>query len=205
MGIYSKYIFPRLLDWTLGNRIVQAERQRALASLSGHVLEVGFGTGLNLPHFPAGVTKLTALEPERMLTKRVAKRIGEARMPVEQARLDASLRLPFDDESFDSIVTTFTLCTIKDVSAALEEIRRVLKRDGRYVFLEHGRSDDARTAKRQDRFNPIQNLIACGCNVNRPIDRLIKEAGFTIAELDRYLMPDTPRLFGEMYRGIAEK
>lgn len=205
MGIYSKYIFPRLLDWTLGNRIVQAERQRALASLSGHVLEVGFGTGLNLPHFPASVTKLTALEPERMLVKRVAKRIGEARMPVEQARLDASLRLPFDDESFDSIVTTFTLCTIKDVSAALKEIRRVLKRDGRYVFLEHGRSDDARTAKRQDRFNPIQNLIACGCNVNRPIDRLIKEAGFTIAELDRYLMPDTPRLFGEMYRGIAEK
>jgi ubiquinone/menaquinone biosynthesis C-methylase UbiE len=205
MGIYSKYIFPRLLDWTLNNRIVQGERRRALASASGRVLEIGFGTGLNLPYYPASVTALTAIEPERMLVKRVAKRIIEARMPVELVRLDASLRLPFEDERFDSVVTTFTLCTIKDVGAALEEIRRVLKREGRYIFLEHGRSDDARTAKRQDKFNPVQNLVACGCNINRSIDKLIKEAGFSIVELDRYLLPDTPRLFGEMYRGEARK
>ena len=126
-------------------------------------------------------------------------------MPVEMVRLDASRRLPFEDQSFDSVVTTFTLCTIGDVQAALREIRRVLKPEGRYVFLEHGRSDDARTARRQDRFNPVQKVIACGCNVNRAIDRMIREARLNIVELDRYLLPDTPRMFGEMYRGVAGK
>src|SRR5215216_1861067 len=156
MGLYSKYIFPRILDWTLGNRVVGSERRRALASLSGHVLEVGFGTGLNLPYYPERVTRLTAIEPERMLESRVAKRIAEARVPVEQVRLDASRRLPFKDESFDCVVTTFTLCTIKEVAAALPQIHRVMKTDGQYIFLEHGRSQDVRTAKRQDIFNPIQ-------------------------------------------------
>jgi ubiquinone/menaquinone biosynthesis C-methylase UbiE len=169
------------------------------------VLEIGFGTGLNLPHYPCGVRELTAIEPEQMLAGRVAKRIALSRFNVNLARLDASLRLPFEDESFDRTVTTFTLCTIGEVARALAEMRRVLKSDGRYIFLEHGRSDDPRVARRQDRFNPIQRRVACGCNVNRRIDRLIKDAGFEIIELDRYLMPATPRLFGEMYRGAARK
>ena len=205
MGLYSKYIFPRVLDRALGNHVVESERRRALASVEGSVLEVGFGTGLNLPHYPERVTRVTAIEPERMLAGRVEKRIREARMPVEQVRLDASLSLPFKDATFDCVVTTFTLCTIKDVEAALSEMRRVLKSEGRYVFLEHGLSDDRRTARRQDFFNPIQKWVACGCNINRPINRIIERAGFHVAELDRYLLPDTPRMFGEMYRGIAKK
>jgi ubiquinone/menaquinone biosynthesis C-methylase UbiE len=205
MGLYSKYVFPRLLDWSLGNSLIDRQRSEALSQLSGHVLEIGFGTGLNLRHYPKQVTRLTALDPERMLKDRVAKRIGEAHMPVEQIQLDASGRLPLADGSFDFVVTTFTLCSIADAKGALREMRRLLKPEGRYVFLEHGRSDDPRVAKRQDLFNPLQRVIACGCNINRSIDTLIQEAGFFITSLDRYLMPETPRMFGEMYRGAAQK
>ena len=205
MGLYSTYIFPRLLDWTLGNAMFDKQRQKALAPLRGHVLEIGFGTGLNLQFYPDQVTKLTALDSERMLSKRVDKRIAQARVPVEQFKLDASGRLPFEDDAFDGIVTTLTLCSIADVESALSEIRRVLKPDGEYVFLEHGRSDDPRVASRQDFWNPIQKLIACGCNMNRPIDLLIRGTGMEMIELDRYQLPDTPRILGEIYRGVAKK
>ena len=185
--------------------MIQEQRRQALAPLRGHVLEIGFGTGLNLPFYPYQVTKLTALDSEHMLPKRVEKRIAQARVPVEQLKLDASGRLPFEDDAFDGIVTTLTLCSIADVEAALAEIRRVLKPDARYVFLEHGRSDDPRVATRQDFWNPIQKLIACGCNMNRPIDLLIRAAGMEMIELDRYQLPDTPRILGEIYRGVARK
>src|SRR6266404_538055 len=205
MGLYSSHIFPRLLDWSLGNNMIRRQRREARAPLRGHVLEIGFGTGLNLSCFPEAVTEITAIDNERMLQKRVALRIGEARMPVRQLTLDAGGNLPFGDSEFDGVVTTFTLCSIPDVGSALFEIRRLLKDDGQYVFLEHGRSNDPQVAKRQDFFNPLQNVIGRGCNMNRPIDRLIKASGLEIIKLERYLMPDTPRVFGEMYRGVARK
>lgn len=205
MGIYSSHIFPRLLDWSLGNAMIERQRREALAPLHGHVLEIGFGTGLNLSCFPEAVTELTAIDNERMLQKRVAKRIGEVRIPVRQLTLDAGGKLPFGDCEFDGVVTTFTLCSIPDVGSALSQISRVLKNDGQYVFLEHGRSDDPHVAKRQDLFNPLQKVIGRGCNMNRPIDRLIKASGLEIIKLERYSMPDTPRVLGEMYRGVARK
>jgi ubiquinone/menaquinone biosynthesis C-methylase UbiE len=205
MGLYSSYIFPRLLDWSLGNAMIQNQRRDALAPLHGHVLEIGFGTGLNLNCFPQAVTKLTAVDSERMLPKRVAKRIGEVLMPIERMTLDAGRKLPFRDKAFDGVVTTFTLCSISNVASALAEIRRVLNEAGEYVFLEHGRSDDPRVAKRQDFFNPLQKFLGRGCNINRPIDQLIKSAGLEIIKLDRYSMPDTPRVLGEMYRGVARR
>ena len=183
--------------------MIQDQRLESLAPLHGHVLEIGFGTGLNLNCFPRAVTKLTAVDSGRMLPKRVAKRIGEVQMPIEQMALDAGSKLPFGDKTFDGVVTTFTLCSISNVASALAEIRRVLNESGEYVFLEHGRSDDLRIAKRQDFFNPLQKVLACGCNINRPIDQLIKSAGLEIIKLDRYSMPDTPRVFGAMYRGVA--
>ena len=185
--------------------MVARERRTALGAARGSVLEIGYGTGLNLPHYPSAVERLTVVDPNPMLADRVARRISEARMPVEQFQLDASGRLPFEDASFDSVVTTFTLCSIGEVEPALREMRRVLRPEGEYLFLEHGRSADPRVAKRQDFFNPIQRRFAAGCNVNRPIDRLIREGGFTMVELDRYLMPHTPRIAAEMFRGIARR
>jgi ubiquinone/menaquinone biosynthesis C-methylase UbiE len=138
-----------------------------------------------------------------MLTELVDQRIAACPLPVTKMQLDAQGRLPFADQSFDSVVTTLTLCSIENTAPALAEIRRVLKPQGQFIFWEHGRSDDAQIARWQDRLNPLQRVIGAGCNMNRKIDKLITESGFAIEHLDRFLLPKTPRLLAEMYRGIA--
>lgn len=203
MGLYAKYVFPRLLEWTLGSEAMGNYRRRALEPAAGDTLEIGFGTGLNLPYYPPTVTRLTVIDSESMLRNLVERRIAASLIPVVNMQLDAQGRLPFGNGIFDSVVTTLTLCSIADPAPALAEIRRVLKPDGKFIFFEHGRSDDADIARRQDRFNPLQRVIGVGCNLNRKIDKLITEGGFRIVELDRFLMPKIPRLLAEMYRGIA--
>ncbi len=205
MGIYSNYFFPRLLDWALGSPEANEQRQLTLANAKGNVLEIGFGTGLNLRYYPEAVTKLTALDSENFRPDVVQKRIAKARFPVEQVQLDAGGKLPFADASFATVVTTWTLCSIANVDAALLEMKRVLKAGGELLFCEHGRSDDTKTATWQDRLNPLQKIVGCGCNMNRAMDVLITEAGFEITTLDRFVMPNAPRILGEMYRGVARK
>jgi ubiquinone/menaquinone biosynthesis C-methylase UbiE len=205
IGFYSRYIFPHLLEWALGNPQLGKYRRRALETARGKVLEVGFGTGLNLPYYPQSVSEIMAIDSENLLADKTARRIKEAAVPVHFVQLDASGRLPFADATFDSIITTWTLCSIEEVAAALAEMRRLLKPEGQYIFLEHGRSEDAKTARWQDRFNPIEKAIGAGCNINRPIDRLIKTAGFEIETLKRFVMPKTPRILGEMYSGTARR
>jgi ubiquinone/menaquinone biosynthesis C-methylase UbiE len=180
----------------------QEQRQRALAPVAGKVLEIGFGTGLNLPHYPSTVTWLTAIEPGHLLDKRVADRSANLAMPVEILRYRAEA-LPWEDQRFDYAVSTWTLCTIGDPLRALREVRRVLKPDGKFVFLEHGRSDDPKIAKWQTILNPFQRIFACGCNLNRRIDRLVEESGFTVERLDRFVMDGLPRPGADMYRGVA--
>ena len=202
MGFYADHVFPRLMELCLGTHKFQEQRQHALASVRGNVLEIGFGTGLNLLHYPKTVTCLTAVDPATLLRNTVAQRTAELSFPVELLHLSAET-LPFEEGRFDSVVSTLTLCTIPDPVAALREVRRVLKPEGTFVFLEHGRSDDETIAKWQDRLNPIQRIIACGCNLNRPIGALIRQAGLRLDRLDRFQMPGIPRIAGEMYRGIA--
>lgn len=202
MSWYADRVFPHLMDWMMRKPRFQEQRSEALVPAYGHVLEIGFGTGLNLPCYPRAVTRLTAIEPARLLEPRVTQRIARAAMPVEIVRLGAEV-LPFDDAQFDSVVSTFTLCTIPDARAALREVKRVLKPDGQFVFLEHGRSNDARVAQWQDRLNPIQRTVACGCNLNRRIDLLISGGGLGIRHLDRYTLQGVPRVGGELYRGVA--
>lgn len=201
-GLYAQHIFPRLMDWVMRGTRFQEERKRTLHELHGSVLEIGFGTGLNLPHYPKAVTWLTAVEPYNLLPHRVTQRSVEAPMPIEVLRVTAE-QLPFEDKKFDCALSTWTLCTIPDAVAALREVRRVLKPNGLLIFLEHGRSDDAKVARWQDLINPLQRLLACGCNLNRAIDGLVAEAGFKILNLDRYTMPGWPRIAAEMYRGTA--
>jgi ubiquinone/menaquinone biosynthesis C-methylase UbiE len=186
----------------MGTESVRNQRREALAPARGEVLEIGFGTGRNLPHYPQAVTSLTALDPADLLRRKRRRRIAEARMPVELVGLSAET-LPFEGGRFDCVVSTWTLCTIPDAAAAVREIARVLKAGGEFIFLEHGRSDDAKLARRQDRFNPIQRKIACGCNMNRRIDTLIRQGGMDVKSLERYVMDGVPRVLGEMYRGIA--
>ena len=202
MGFYSAYIFPRLMDRVMSGAGFQRLRSEVLQSARGAVLEIGLGTGLNLPHYPAGVSRLRAVDPAPLPPHRVAERTARASFPVELSRTGAE-QLPYDSRSFDYVVSTWTLCTIPDPVQALREVRRVLKPTGRLLFLEHGRSDDAATATWQDRLNPIQNVIGCGCNLNRPIDQLIRKAGLHIVQLDRFVMEGVPRIGGELYRGAA--
>ena len=202
VGFYARHVFPRFMDWALGRPRFGRERDEALAAVGGEVLEIGFGTGLNLRHYQPGVTRLTALDVADLLPARTARRIKAAPFPVARVHLTAE-RLPFPDAGFDCAVSTWTLCSIPDALAALREVRRVLKPGGVFVFLEHGRSDDARVARWQDRFNPIQRRIGVGCNLNRPIDALIRDAGFAITRLDRYAIQGEPRIMAEMYRGTA--
>ena len=204
MGLYDFYerrIFPGMMDRTM--RRMEDLRTEALATATGDTLEIGFGTGLNLRHYPSGVSSLAAIDPMDALPDVVSKRIAAVPFPVERHALPADGGLPFDAGRFDTVAITWTMCTIPDVAAALLEMRRVLKPDGRMLFIEHGRSDDPKVAGWQDRWNPIQNVIGCGCNVNRKVDALLEQAGFAIEKLDRFCMERTPRVVGEMYRGVA--
>ncbi len=200
MGIYERYVFPHLLD--LAMRGMNPLRAEALAAASGEVLEVGFGTGLNLRFYPPGVTRVHALDPANALPERVTSRIAAAPFPVVRHQLRADGRLPFDDASLDCVAMTFTLCTIPDPGVALAEIRRVLRPGAPLLFLEHGRSDAPRTARLQDFLNPLQNRIGVGCNLNRKVDALIAAAGFRFEALTRFRHTG-PRFLAEMYRGIA--
>lgn len=218
-GIYATRIFPWLLDRLLGNEEIGRLRRESLRTATGRTLEIGFGTGLNLPHFPPTVTELTLIDSEQMLDDLVAARIAaaelvtkmvdgdvardSARRPVRRMQLDAQGRLPFADGTFDCVVSTFTLCSIEKVGDALAEIRRVLRPCGSFIFLEHGRSDQPKVAVWQDRLNPLQQIVGVGCNMNRRIDHLITASGLSLDHLDRFLLPQAPRLLGEIYRGVA--
>jgi ubiquinone/menaquinone biosynthesis C-methylase UbiE len=202
MAFYSRYILPRLLDFAMSRPHMMRERSRVLAAAQGEVLEIGFGTGLNLSCYPLCVSSLTVLDPAQMLPKRVAGRLAAAAMPVTVLRGDAA-SLPLDAGRFDCVVSTWTLCTIPAVEAALSEVRRVMKPSGRFLFLEHGRSQQPRVAWWQDRLDRVHGLFSGGCHVNRPIDRLIAAAGLSIERLERFEMPHTPRYQAAHFLGAA--
>jgi ubiquinone/menaquinone biosynthesis C-methylase UbiE len=202
MRLYADGIFPHILEFVMSRPHMMKERHRALADARGEVLEIGFGTGLNLSCYPTAVDRLTVLDPADILKKKVARRIAAAPMPVDKVQLDAK-ELPFDAGRFDCVVSTWTLCTIPEVEAALREVRRVMKSGGSFLFLEHGRSSDERVVQRQDRWNWLQRIVGVGCNLNRPIDRLVEDAGFELRKLERFQMPQVPRMAAEHYLGQA--
>lgn len=201
MGIYNQHIFPLFMDWSMGT--LDELRGETLAPAHGEVLEIGFGTGRNLPHFPSSVQRLCALDPLDTLRRRVERRISEASFPVERIFVAADGRLPFEDGSFDCVVTTRTLCTVEHPLHVLRDVRRVLRPTGLYLFLEHGLSDDRRIARLQRWFNPVQRRFAAGCQIVRPIDQLIRSAGLRIERLERFVHGRGPRIAAEMYRGVA--
>jgi ubiquinone/menaquinone biosynthesis C-methylase UbiE len=202
MGLYSRHIFPHLMDWVMSGDEFRRLRTLLLQDAQGEVLEIGLGTGLNLPHYPQRISQLHAVDPAPLLPDRIAQRSESVSCPIRIQRVSAEI-LPFEDRTFDCVVSTWTLCTIPDPVKALQEIRRVLRPTGQFLFLEHGRSDNEKIATWQDRLNPIQRVIGCGCNLNRRIDQLISQAGLTMMKLDRFQMDRIPRLVGEMYRGVA--
>lgn len=185
------------------NREFGALRARAAAALAGDVLEVGFGSGLNLPYYPPALTRVWAVDPAAVGFKLAAKRIAASVVPVEYAGTDARA-LPLGDASVDCALSTWTLCTIPDVVRALSEIHRVLRPGGMFHFVEHGRSPDEKVARAQDRLTPLQRRLAGGCHLNRPIGRLIGGAGLAVTRLDTYYLSG-PRAYVYTFEGVAVK
>ncbi len=203
MSFYGDWLLPRMLNVAMGSRRFAEQRAQALQEVSGQVLEVGFGSGHNLPHYPAAVKKVVGIDPSGESAKLARTRIAQAPFPVEFLPLPGE-QIPAGDGSFDSVVSTFTLCTIPDPVAALRQMKRVLKPGGRLFFVEHGRDEDPRVQRWQDRLNGLQRRMAGGCNLNRPIARLIEEAGFRIEGLQTYYM-GRPRFATHLYRGSARR
>ncbi len=201
MSFYEEQILPRGIDWGMSGERFSKLRKQYLKGVCGRVLEVGFGSGLNLPHYPDAVTHLYALDPSQLGRRLAAKRIQRAPFPVEFVELEGS-RIALPDHSVDAVVSTWTVCTIPDPLAALKEIRRVLRLEGKYYFLEHGLCPDRRIARLQNLWNPIQKWCAGGCHVNREIDRLIVNSGFKMLSFKNFYM-EGPRVLTYMYGGIA--
>ncbi len=184
-------------------RQMEELRPGTLARAHGEVLEVGFGTGLNLPHYPSAVRRLVALDPLDALRARVEGRIARAPFPVERFALPAEGGLPFEDGRFDCIAMTWTLCSIAEPLPALQEMRRVLRPAGVLLFIEHGLSDDPSVARWQRRVAPLHRRLACGCHLDRPIDQLLRKSGFDLAELKKFELEQGPRIFTATYQGVA--
>jgi ubiquinone/menaquinone biosynthesis C-methylase UbiE len=201
MGFYEDQVLPRFIDVALGTKRLGHLRERVAAQLDGEVLEIGFGSGRNVPFYPSTVTRVRAVDPATVGRKLAEKRVAASSVPVEYVGLDGE-DLPLDDGSVDHVLTTWTLCTIPDVSRALDEVSRVLRPGGSLHFLEHGRSSDAKVVKWQDRMTPLQRRLGGGCHLNRPIDRLITDSPLRISRLENYELPG-PKSLGYMYEGVA--
>jgi len=200
---YDDHVLPHLVNVAMSTKALKEERQRCLEHVKGTVLEVGFGTGLNLPHYPRTVTKVVGIDPSEKSARLARKRIAAAPFPIEIIGLSAE-KIPVADASFESIVSTFTLCSIPDVAGALREMRRVLDPGGRLYFVEHGRADDPRVERWQERLNGLEQMVFGGCHLNRPISQLITQAGFEIERLEHGYLNGTPKFAGFFYRGVAK-
>ncbi|CAO5152754.1 Methyltransferase type 11 [Frankia sp. AiPs1] len=201
MGIYTEQVVPRIIDVALG-RVVEPARARVTAGLSGTVLEIGFGSGRNLSHLPAQVSRVLVVEPAATGLRLARRRIAAATVPVDVVGRDGQ-RLALADASVDHVLVTWTLCTIPDVDQALREALRVLRPGGTLHFTEHGRSPRERVARRQDQLTPAWGRLFGGCHLNRPIDELVTKAGLALRSLDHYRVG--PEFIGYGYEGVAAK
>ncbi len=202
MAVYRDHVLPRIQDRLLGLGETRAIRSRVCAGLAGDVVEVGFGSGHNLPYLPAGVSGLWAVDPSVVGRRLSRARRDRSPVPVVFSGPDGEV-LPFADDRFDAALSTWTLCTIPDAVAALRELRRVLRPGGRLHLAEHGLAPDRTVATWQRRGTPLQRRLAGGCHLDRDIPALLEAGGFTVEVLDTYYERSAPKVLGHMYEGRA--
>ncbi|TVP63184.1 MAG: class I SAM-dependent methyltransferase [Leptolyngbya sp. LCM1.Bin17] len=203
MGFYSERILPYLLDFSLSDPTLGEYRRQTLAQVSGQVLEIGFGTGLNLSYYPDAIRQIVTVDPNPGVHRLAEKRIAQGAIAVDHHILGGET-LPMDNHTFDSVVSTFTLCSIPRVDQALGEIYRVLKPGGRFFFMEHGLSPEPGVQAWQHRLTPLQKRMGDGCHLDRNIQQLVEQQFDTVAITADYAKP-LPRIVGYLYRGVATK
>jgi ubiquinone/menaquinone biosynthesis C-methylase UbiE len=204
MGFYSRVIFPRLCEFGLNQPFVATHRGDVLTHARGEILEIGFGTGLNLPHYLDHVRKITAIDPNPGMHRKALSRIEQTGLEVDK-RLLGGEDLPFDDSAFDCVVSTFTLCSIDQIERALAQIHRVLKPGGRFLFLEHGLSPEPNVRKWQRRLNRLQRLLADNCHLDRDIRALIGQQPYESIQMEELYLQKTPKTHGYVSKGVATK
>lgn len=202
--MYREQILPRLQDKVMNRRGTSDVRRRVCSGLSGDVMEVGFGTGLNVEFYPSSVSRVLAVEPSRVCMRLARDRIARSGVSVELAGLTGE-RLDLPSESVDAVLSTWTLCTIPNLVAALGEMRRVLKPGGTFHFVEHGHAPNPTTARWQRRIEPLNKKIAGGCHLTRRIPEFLERSGFQIDHLDEYYFEGEPKPFGYTFEGRASK
>lgn len=204
MGFYGRYCAPALIEFCCGLKPVRKQREKVVPFAEGRILEVGIGSGLNLAFYdPAKVDMVFGLEPDPNILRRARKRARDMPFDVEFIDLPGE-EIPLEDKSVDTVLITFTLCSIPDWRKALQQMRRVLRPGGRMLFAEHGRAPEPGVAKWQDRLNPYWRFIASGCNLNRPVEGMITETGWKIEKLDTMYLPRTPKILGFQAWGSAQ-
>ena len=202
MGIYATHVLPRIINVACGMKASRPLRQRVCEGLHGDVVEIGFGSGLNVPYYPAAVTSVAAIEPADTGWKLAEKRVAASSVPVHRTGLDGQ-SIPLPDDSCDTAISTWTLCTIPDVATALQEVRRVLKPGGTFHFVEHGLAPDEKVQRLQHRLEPMQKRVFGGCHLTRQIADLLTDAGFTIREADVFYEDGAPKFLAADTLGVA--
>lgn len=203
MGFYNKYILPKIINAGCGTKPIRKQREKVLPLCKGIVLEIGCGSGLNFSFYEENnIDKLYALEPDKEMLRQAESVVKEVSFPITFLETGAE-KIPLEDDSIDTALLTYTLCTIPDPLAALLEIRRVLKKGGKLVFCEHGMAPENNVKKMQNFINSFWPIFVGGCNLNRDIPSLIKDAGFLVDNLETMYLPKTPKWFGYNYWGSA--
>ena len=203
MSLYDKYILPSFLNCACGSKPINYQRQKVVPMAGGIILEVGIGSGLNIPFYDrAKVEKLIGLDPSPELNAMAQKMADQHDLEVEFL-LSGAENIPLPDDHVDTVLVTYTMCTIPDALSANKEMLRVLKPGGRMIFCEHGLAPDAKVSKWQSRIDPFWGKIAGGCHLNRDIPELIRSSGFQIQTMDEMYLPSTPKFAGYNYWGIA--
>ena len=205
MGFYDKYILPKFLNCACGSKPINYQREKIVPLAEGTVLDVGIGSGLNIPYYDKSkIDYLYGLDPSFELLKLARTVAKKHKIEIDFLECGAEA-IPLPNDSIDTVVITYTLCTIPDIQLSNKEIKRVLKPNGKLLFCEHGLAPDMNVAKWQKRINPIWNKIAGGCNLNRDIPKLIRSSGFKISNMEEMYLPSTPKFAGYNYWGVAKK